>query len=572
MMMGGTFGSADTLAQLSCANGEIAKRNGAAWACAADDAGLAALQGQDDSGACTLAKDGLIKFNPADNPPWQYCDGGTTSWLPFRLPQCQNDGTGECTLSALRSADDPQFKASAIRCGDNVLGVIGTYGNGSSSAFTFADVNDAALSTLTTASAVTISGIPAGCSGEVSVAGDGSPEISIAGGAWGTSGNITNGQTLAVRLTSSAAFGSAHTATISIGSTDDEWVVTTVAADTTPNAFTFTDVTNAEPSTLTTSNTITITGINTTTPVSVTGTGAQISINGGAWGTSGNITNGQTLAVRLTSSASFATAMTATVNVGGVTDNWSVTTRAAANCANTTMKWTNASTGPCQAASLAMTHGQNKSVTNTASGYTGTRNLSCNDGTISQSGGSCTGTDSTPNAFSITNQTGVAPNTLIYSNTVSIIGLTTGASVSISGQGAPQFSIAGGAWTTSGTIQNGQTLRLRLTSANAYSTTRTATVNVGGVTDTWSVTTRAVANCVSKTFTSNAGCDPISTGNMTHNQNKVLQRADGECSNDSSSWCDWSGNVKCNNGVITAVAGGGKPALKCNRQPIDTGG
>jgi len=43
MMMGGMFGSADTLSGLSCANGEIAKWNGTAWACAADEAGMSSL-------------------------------------------------------------------------------------------------------------------------------------------------------------------------------------------------------------------------------------------------------------------------------------------------------------------------------------------------------------------------------------------------------------------------------------------------------------------------------------------------------------------------------------------------
>jgi hypothetical protein len=105
--------------------------------------------------------------------------------------------------------------------------------------------------------------------------------------------------------------------------------VTAVICDTTPAAFAFADVTGTTPSTLTTATSITISGINTSTSVSVTGTGATISINGGAWVTSGNITNGQTLAVRLTSSASFSTSLTATVNVGGVTDAWSVTTGAA---------------------------------------------------------------------------------------------------------------------------------------------------------------------------------------------------------------------------------------------------
>ena len=100
--------------------------DGTVWQSATGGGGLAALQGQDDTGPCTTEKDGLIRYRESGNPRWEYCHGGTTSWLPFRLPQCQNDGTGECTLSALRSADDAQFVASNILSGVNVLGVTGT--------------------------------------------------------------------------------------------------------------------------------------------------------------------------------------------------------------------------------------------------------------------------------------------------------------------------------------------------------------------------------------------------------------------------------------------------------------
>jgi hypothetical protein len=419
----------NTLADLGCANDEVLKWDGDSWECAADGGGLTALQGQDDAGSCTLAKDGLIRYRTSGNPKWEYCDGGTTSWLPFRLPQCQNDGTGDCTLSALRSADDPQFIASKIQCGENILGVTGTYGSGSSGAFNFTDVTNAALSTLTTASAITISGIPGGCPGEVTVSGQGSPQISIAGGAWGTSGMINNGETLAVRLTSSGSTATAHVATIEVGSTQDTWSVATVGSDTTPNAFDFTpNVTNAALSTLTTASSVTITGINVGTTVSVSGTGSpQISINGGAWVTSGTITNGQTLAVRLTSSASFNTAHTATVDVGGVTDAWSVTTLAA---------------------------------------------------------------DTTPNAFDFTpNVTNAALSTLTTASSITISGINTTTPVSVSGTGSPQISINGGAWVTSGNITNGQTLAVRLTSSASTNTAHTATVDVGGVTDAWSVTT-----------------------------------------------------------------------------------
>lgn len=97
--------------------------------------------------------------------------------------------------------------------------------------------------------------------------------------------------------------------------------------DISPNAFSFTDQTSVTTSTLTTSNSINIGGIDSATAVTVSGDGSpQIRINGGSWVTSGTITNGQSLEVRLTSSASNATVHIATVNVGGVTDNWWVTT------------------------------------------------------------------------------------------------------------------------------------------------------------------------------------------------------------------------------------------------------
>ena len=193
--------------------------------------------------------------------------------------------------------------------------------------FSFTDQTNVGLSTLTTSNSITITGITTGTA--VSVTGDGSPEISIEGGAWATSGTITNNQSLQVRLTSNASFSTSHTATITVGTANDTWSVTTLAADTTPNAFSFTDQTNVATSTLITSNSLTITGINTSTSVSVSGDGSpQIQIAGGAWGTSGTIENNQSLRVRLTSNSNGSTLHTATVNVGGVTDAWGVTTEA----------------------------------------------------------------------------------------------------------------------------------------------------------------------------------------------------------------------------------------------------
>ncbi len=224
-------------------------------------------------------------------------------------------------------------------CTNGVLSGSGTYAEPFCSnaadttpdAFSFNDVTGAPLNTLTTPTpiGVTITGISAPT--PISVSGQGSPQINIGGAGWVTSGTITNGQDLLVRLTSANANDTPYVATIDIGGVTDNWSVATLGSDTTPDAFSFNDVTNAPTSTLTTPTpaTVTVSGINTSTSVSVSGQGTpQISINGGAWTTSGIITNGQTLAVRLTSAAANNTAYAATIDVGGVTDGWSVTTEA----------------------------------------------------------------------------------------------------------------------------------------------------------------------------------------------------------------------------------------------------
>lgn len=192
-------------------------------------------------------------------------------------------------------------------------------------AFAFNDLTEVTVNTLTPSNTIAVGGFNTEL--PITITGDGTPEFSIDGGAWATSGTINVGQTLQVRLTSASTMGVSRQAIVTLGEITSEWNVTTVGADAIPAAFTFTDVTGAALAAVVTSNTIMISGINVDTPVSVSGNGnPEISINGGAWGTSGTITNGQSLRIRLTSSAAYVAANTATVNVGGVVDNWSVTT------------------------------------------------------------------------------------------------------------------------------------------------------------------------------------------------------------------------------------------------------
>jgi len=106
-----------------------------------------------------------------------------------------------------------------------------------------------------------------------------------------------------VRHTSSAANSTATNTVLTIGGLSDTFTSTTVAfvADTTPDAFTFTDQTGVALSTVIESAAITVSGINSAAAISVTG--GEYSINGGAWtSAAGTVTNGQTVKVRHTSS------------------------------------------------------------------------------------------------------------------------------------------------------------------------------------------------------------------------------------------------------------------------------
>src|SRR5210317_931138 len=206
--------------------------------------------------------------------------------------------------------------------------------------FTFTDVANVSRNSTNTSNTITISGMGTGDTATVSLSGTaGSKQYSKNGGGYtSSSGTAQNGDTFAVRGTASGSYSSTVTVILTVGSTADTYSITTEGepADTTPNAFDFTNQTNLNLSTLTYSNNVTISGINQAVSVSATN-GAQFSINGGSYVTSGSISNGQTLRVRLTSSGSYSTAVSTTVTVGGTSDVWSITTRAQAQATTPTL-------------------------------------------------------------------------------------------------------------------------------------------------------------------------------------------------------------------------------------------
>lgn len=301
--------------------------------------------------------------------------------------------------------------------------------------FTFTDVTNATLSTQYTSNTVTVSGINSPAN--ISITGG---TYSINGGAYtSSSGTILNGQTVTVRVTSSGSFSTAVNAVLTIGGVSDTYSVTTLASDTTPNAFTFTDVTGATISTQYTSNSITVTGIN--SPAAISITGGTYNVNGGSYtSSSGNVSLNDVVTVRTTSSSSFSTAVNVVLTIGGVSDTYTVTTQAA---------------------------------------------------------------DTTPSAFTFVDVSGASQNTVYTSNAITVLGINSPANISITGG---TYSIDGGAFTSSsGTVSLNQTVSVRVTSSASLNTAVSATLTIGGVSDTYTVTTAAVAPTSDKSKGINIG-------------------------------------------------------------------
>ena len=137
------------------------------------------------------------------------------------------------------------------------------------------------------------------------------------------------GDTVQVRGTSSGSNATAVNVVLTIGGVSDTFTITTVAAvDTTPNAFTFTDATNQPVSTVVESNTITVLGINAATTMSIVG-GEYWKNAGPAWAsTSATVVLNDTVKVRGTSSAVLATPVNVILTIGGVSDTFTITTAA----------------------------------------------------------------------------------------------------------------------------------------------------------------------------------------------------------------------------------------------------
>jgi hypothetical protein len=100
--------------------------------------------------------------------------------------------------------------------------------------------------------------------------------------------------------------------------------------------------------------------------------------------------------------------------------------------------------------------------------------------------------DTTPDAFSFSDQFGTATSATITSAAITVSGIDAASAITVSG-GTYDINASGSFTSDAGTVNNGDTVRARHTSSASYSTATNTTVTIGGVSDT---------------FTSLTGSDP----------------------------------------------------------------
>lgn len=105
----------------------------------------------------------------------------------------------------------------------------------------------------------------------------------------------------------------------------------------------------------------------------------------------------------------------------------------------------------------------------------------------------------TPAAFTFTPATGQALSTTITSNQATLSGFDGVLNAHVTGSGSPVILVNGTVVGTSTTVTSGNAISIRLMSANTVSTTRQATVTIGGVTAQFDVTTTGDATLPSIT-------------------------------------------------------------------------
>lgn len=383
--------------------------------------------------------------------------------------------------------------------------------------FAFVDLADVARGVTVESNLVTITGINDAT--PISVSGG---SFSINGGTWRTHpGYAYNGDVVKVQHVAASAHGTRTDTVLTVGTVSDIFSSTTVAADTTPDPYSFSPQSNVPRSTQVTSASVMITGIDAATPISVSG--GSYSVSGAPFTTApGIVYPNDNVRVQHLSASGFSMQTVTTLSIGGVQAAFASTTAAADGTpdafafaaasgvarSSTVTSGAIAVSGIDTAAAISVAGGSysvNGAAFTTAAGTVNAGDQVRVQHVASAAFGTATTTtltiggvaggftsttetaDTTPNAFAFVDVT-AKKNKAVTSSPVTISGINTAAPITVSGGGA-KWSKNGGAFTTAaGTVANGDVVRLQVVAPFSAGSKVNVIVNVGGVTDTWTVT------------------------------------------------------------------------------------
>lgn len=400
--------------------------------------------------------------------------------------------------------------------------------------FSFQDVSSANLNTSYESNTITINGI--NTSTPISISGSGSYKIN--GGSYQTTpSNVENGDIVRIRQTSSSANSQTRSSTLTVWWVSATYNVTTPAPppDTTPDSFSFTSITDASLNTDYTSNTITISWINTASPLSISWGKYRKNNSGSYTSSSTTVQNGDRITLQGRSSSSASQTVNVTLTAWWVSDTFSITTVPADSSFDdfsfSNVSWADRNTS--YSSNIVTITGINVWIPISISGgeyringgswKTNADTVYEND-TIevrrNSSGtwwGAVTATltiwwinkafsittgagDTQPDQFTFNDELSAGLNTQYTSNAITITGINATTSISVVWGEYRVWNI--GTFTSlAGTVENGDTVSVRLVSSIDGETTKSVTLNVWGITDSYDVTTAPYSGEVSDTPT-----------------------------------------------------------------------
>lgn len=279
------------------------------------------------------------------------------------------------------------------------------------------------------------------------VDGNDKASIRVEGGVWKRMVDVRAGQRVQLKLTTSPYPGRTISAIAKVGSKSAGWDVTTVGGTVVAFSGPFNDAIDQTENTTILSNEVTIsyTGASQTAGVSG-GTSSCLVVNlVGACLASQSVMPGDTLQLRTRTPGTPGTSATVRLTVGASYQDWFVKTAGEA--------------GVAYSSAFVPLAGQ-------------------------------------------------LENDQVASNTVTVIGGFAGTvAAAVAGEGNPQMAVNGGAWSGQGQVASGDTVALRVTTADTELTSRAVTLTAGGVATGWTVETGSPTVVFSNDFTDLEGQD-----------------------------------------------------------------